>query len=283
MAIDKELLRALTAPLPKDAVKTRAQGGQALSYVEGWYAIDQANKVFGFDGWSMELVETRVVHQYTRKAARGENLVALIQATVRIRALGVVREDVGVGVCDASAENPVQGWEKAIKEAATDATKRALRTFGYRFGLALYDKTQEHVGGTAEMLRLSAELGALSWRELKQWAKKNAEAVKSLPADERAAFKAAYEARLAARPSALEMLAHDLLAVETREQLHTVWREHQAGVQALCGEGDDAPLAAAREQCWQCASTVIKPPVATKKELNAILDGSAFKAANEAA
>jgi len=32
--------------------------------------------------------------------------------------------------------------ERAIKAAETDATKRALATFGNRFGLCLYDKGQ---------------------------------------------------------------------------------------------------------------------------------------------
>jgi Rad52/22 family double-strand break repair protein len=35
--------------------------------------------------------------------------------------------------------------DTAIKSAETDATKRALVTFGYCFGLALYDKDKAHV------------------------------------------------------------------------------------------------------------------------------------------
>jgi hypothetical protein len=38
-----------------------------------------------------------------------------------------------------------QAHESALKEAETDAMKRALMTFGNQFGLALYDKTQENV------------------------------------------------------------------------------------------------------------------------------------------
>ncbi len=37
--------------------------------------------------------------------------------------------------------------ESAIKEAETDAMKRALVTFGNPFGLALYDKSQRKVSG----------------------------------------------------------------------------------------------------------------------------------------
>ena len=39
--------------------------------------------------------------------------------------------------------------ESAIKEAETDATKRALMTFGNQFGLALYDKEQREVADKA--------------------------------------------------------------------------------------------------------------------------------------
>jgi len=46
-----------------------------------------------------------------------------------------------------------QAHESAIKEAETDAMKRALMTFGNPFGLALYDKQQRQVstaGGQGE-------------------------------------------------------------------------------------------------------------------------------------
>ena len=40
--------------------------------------------------------------------------------------------------------------ESAIKEAETDAMKRALMTFGNPFGLALYDKSQRQVSGNGQ-------------------------------------------------------------------------------------------------------------------------------------
>ncbi len=40
---------------------------------------------------------------------------------------------------------PSSGRGSAIKEAETDAMKRALMTFGNPFGLALYDKDQANV------------------------------------------------------------------------------------------------------------------------------------------
>ncbi len=43
---------------------------------------------------------------------------------------------------------PGEAHESAIKEAETDATKRALATFGNPFGLALYDKERKGVRGS---------------------------------------------------------------------------------------------------------------------------------------
>lgn len=40
-----------------------------------------------------------------------------------------------------------EAHEKALKEAETDAMKRALTTFGNPFGLALYDREQKGVRG----------------------------------------------------------------------------------------------------------------------------------------
>jgi hypothetical protein len=42
-----------------------------------------------------------------------------------------------------------QAHESALKEAETDAMKRALMTFGNPFGLALYDKRQRQVSSAA--------------------------------------------------------------------------------------------------------------------------------------
>jgi hypothetical protein len=57
----------------------------------------------------------------------------------------VVREGCGVG--HGLGDSPGLAHESALKEAETDAMKRALMTFGNRFGLALYDRQQNGVRG----------------------------------------------------------------------------------------------------------------------------------------
>ncbi len=43
-------------------VKTRkGHGSSELAYVESWHVIKEANRIFGFDGWSSETIELREV------------------------------------------------------------------------------------------------------------------------------------------------------------------------------------------------------------------------------
>ena len=35
--------------------------GRELTYLDGWYAISEVNRIFGFDGWSRETIEIRCV------------------------------------------------------------------------------------------------------------------------------------------------------------------------------------------------------------------------------
>jgi recombination DNA repair RAD52 pathway protein len=55
----------------------------------------------------------------------------------------VIREGIGTG--HGIDRDLGQAHESAVKEAETDAMKRALSTFGSQFGLALYDKQQRDV------------------------------------------------------------------------------------------------------------------------------------------
>lgn len=145
VAFDSKQLQELQEPLSSQAVKTRSQSGRNLSYIEGWYAISEANRIFGFGCWDQEIIELKCVCERERKIGRdqkdgwGISYVASIRVTVN----GVKREGVGAG--HGIDVDPGQAHESAIKEAATDAMKRALMTFGNQFGLALYDKDQRNV------------------------------------------------------------------------------------------------------------------------------------------
>lgn len=141
-----EQIDQLSAKLDKSHVKERMQAGRKLSYVEGWHAIAEANRIFGFDAWTRETLDIRVVSEAPRKIGRDNPRdgwgVSYI-AKVRVIVDGVAREGIGAG--HGIDVDLGLAHESAVKEAETDAMKRALMTFGNPFGLALYDKTQENV------------------------------------------------------------------------------------------------------------------------------------------
>ena len=70
----------------------------------------------------------------------GAAYTAKVRVSVRAGNTTIVREGSGSG--EGKALTPGQAHELALKGAETDATKRALATFGNPFGLALYDREQ---------------------------------------------------------------------------------------------------------------------------------------------
>jgi recombination DNA repair RAD52 pathway protein len=84
MSFSAEQCRALAAKLDGRAIRERIKPGRTLSYIEGWYAIAEANRVFGFDGWDRETVSLRCVWEGPRQ---GRPICAYIaQVRIRVRA-----------------------------------------------------------------------------------------------------------------------------------------------------------------------------------------------------
>lgn len=138
MTFTESIKNELAKPLNKAHVKPPAPGKYG-EYIEGWRVIDEANRIFGFDGWTRETVE---LAQVSDAVKNGKPEIGY-RAKVRIVAHGVTREGTGFG--SGVAHSLADAHESAAKEAETDAMKRALMTFGNPFGLALYDKTKANV------------------------------------------------------------------------------------------------------------------------------------------
>lgn len=135
---------ALAAKLHPDAVKTRKQAGRDVAYVEGWHVIAEANRIFGFGEWMRETLDMRCVGEHERTVGAGSGWGVTYTARVRVTVAGVIRDGCGAG--HGIDRDIGQAHESALKEAETDAMKRAFMTFGNPFGLALYDKYRENVG-----------------------------------------------------------------------------------------------------------------------------------------
>lgn len=169
MPFTPEQTKALSGKLHPDNVKKNPKG---YDYIEAWHAISEMNRIFGHDGWDREMIRC-VQCGEPYQDAKGNWRVGY-WATVRIRVhVGdtvVVRDGTGYGSGIGKDLNDCH--EGAVKEAESDAMKRALMTLGNPFGLALYDKEKHGVGADAptEYYELIEGLNACnSVDEVKAW------------------------------------------------------------------------------------------------------------------
>jgi DNA recombination protein Rad52 len=146
-------------------VKPPSKFGPKGDYIEGWHAIAEANRIFGHGAWSYTIKTLSQDSLKEGKNGKGDmQWQAAYTCIVTLTVGDVTREDVGFG--SGFSKQIGDAIEGATKEAVTDALKRALRTFGNPFGLALYDKSRANVGvdpepfNAAEMRdRLKAAIG----------------------------------------------------------------------------------------------------------------------------
>lgn len=129
----------LAAPLDPKAIKPPPQGKYG-EYVDGLHVIREANRIFGFNGWSYVVTRLEQTHAGVYAVKGSDQFRTSFLCAVRVTVDGVTREGLAVGMGNGKPENSGDVIESAVKEAETDALKRALRTFGNTFGLALYEK-----------------------------------------------------------------------------------------------------------------------------------------------
>ena len=136
MGFSSKQVQALRRSLDGRQIRTREANGRELSYIEGWFTISEANRIFGFDGWSRETIESRCVLARENRGTFLAVYVAKVRITVQADGAAVIREGHGSG--EGRGASPGEVHDIALKAAETDATKRAFATFGKPFGLELY-------------------------------------------------------------------------------------------------------------------------------------------------
>ena len=134
MTFTKEQTEQLNQPIDPKVVAFRQQGSMQLAYLESWYVINEANRIFGFDGRQSETVQLDCV--------QSDEFCVTYIAKVRVTIGNVIREGVGAGHGKGKSVNLGDKHESAVKEAESDARKRAFMQFGSQFGLSLYDRTK---------------------------------------------------------------------------------------------------------------------------------------------
>ena len=136
MGFSAKQVQALRRQPSHRSIRTRKAHGRQLTYLEGWYAISEANRIFGFDGWNRETVESKCVLARENRGSFLTVYIARVRVTVHADGATVIREGHGSG--EGHGTSPGEVHDVALKAAETDATKRALATFGKPFGLELY-------------------------------------------------------------------------------------------------------------------------------------------------
>ncbi len=133
------VVNALEQPLDPALVSRReGRGNRQYDYIEGHTVIDQANRIFGYGGWGYELAGDVSLRRIEKVDVRtGEVKVSYAySAPVRVTVAGAPpRTDLGFHVV---TDDNAEGHKTAAKGAVTDGLKRALRSFGDRFGNGLY-------------------------------------------------------------------------------------------------------------------------------------------------
>src|SRR6188508_1308728 len=158
MGFSAKQVMALKRNLNARQIRTREAHGRELSYIEGWFAISEANRIFGFDGWCRETVESRCVLARENRGTFTAIYTAKVRITVQADGATIVREGHGSG--EGRGSSPGDVHDIALKAAETDATKRAFATFGKPFGLELYRKN--HIQKSSSLQRaLPSETYAL--------------------------------------------------------------------------------------------------------------------------
>jgi len=134
MNLTREQVNALSQPIDKGNVSERWADKRKtlkLAYIESWHVIREANRIFDYD-WSSETIKMDLVHS--------DNFCVTYIAKVRVIVNGIVKEGIGAGHGRGERVPAGDKHESAVKEAESDARKRALMQFGDQFGLSLYDK-----------------------------------------------------------------------------------------------------------------------------------------------
>lgn len=129
----------LEKQLGPEYISTRpGAGGGKVHYLAAEKVINLANEVFGFNGWSSAIQNVQIdfVDENPENGKITLGLSTIVRVTLRD---GTFHEDIGYGHIE-NCKGKAAAFEKAKKEAATDAMKRALRNFGNVLGNCLYDK-----------------------------------------------------------------------------------------------------------------------------------------------
>jgi len=134
-------LERLHADLHRSRVATRDQGGRTLSYLEAYDVRATLIRIWGYGGFSVDVLESEIVHQSTYRGGQNQDrdlwrIAAKATVRLAIHQTGATYTETAA----ASQSGPDIGevMDFAIKTATSDALKRCATNLGTQYGLSLY-------------------------------------------------------------------------------------------------------------------------------------------------
>ena len=149
MGFSAKQVQALRRKLDHRYVRTREANGRELSYIRGLVRHHGGQSYFWLRRLEPGTIEFKCVLARENRGTFLAIYIARVRITVHADGMTIIREGHGTG--EGHGSSPGEVHDIALKAAETDATKRALATFGKPFGLALYG-----TGKSASSLKTSA-------------------------------------------------------------------------------------------------------------------------------
>lgn len=188
-AWNADVVRELEKPLDPNRIRRKdGRGSGKLEYLAGHDVKRRATEIFGFGNWGHRVVEMREIGatEVTKDGRDGWHIGYMGHVRIWINSEGGLYESDGIGYGDGVEYTPaafVASRELAMKEAETDALKRAFTNLGDQFGLVLYAKADEkrrgkrdeNAEGAQSRQRGNARHAArrtvpVTWPEIDEWA-----------------------------------------------------------------------------------------------------------------
>lgn len=139
MKLTNDQYEKLLQPLAANRVASRKQAGINLSYLEAWDVKAHLIRIFGFGGWSADVISADLVFEDKDEKGRW-NVGYKVVMRLTIHAQDYIMPtytEAAIGSSTQSSRGDAH--DMAIKTAESDALKRAAINLGTQFGLSLYD------------------------------------------------------------------------------------------------------------------------------------------------
>lgn len=128
--------KLLCQPPRPDMISSRqGNAGQTYSYLSVDAMMAIANSVWGPEGYTKEVIESKVRSAEPLNGGRDFQVITTCTVRITVLASGAFRDGSGCG--SNTSQYRDQAWSNSIKTAESDATKRALSQFGEYLGLGL--------------------------------------------------------------------------------------------------------------------------------------------------